>query len=362
MKILQNISLKSFTSMYVGGKARYFTEAKSVDDVLEALKFAKEKNLTYFILGGGSNVLVSDRGFNGLVIKICILGKKLIRETDKYIDYELGAGESWDNFVKFSVDNNLYGVENMSHIPGSVGASVVQNIGCYGEEVSETVLSVKLIHMDTLKQVVFGNKEIGFSYRRSRLNDANSDKGKYLVTHVVFRLQKQGELNMKYGDVQKYFATHPDITPNLHTLREAIISIRDNKFPFPDSPEHGTCGSFWNVDVVSELVYEKIIKKLQEKGFESKAEEMIKKKNVFIVTQGFKVVPGLFVEVLGFKGKHNGGAKILETHAGIINNFTGKATASEVFELSLSVIDNVYKEFGIKMKIEPELVGDFKIM
>ena len=107
MKILQNISLKLFTSMYVGGKARYFTEAKSVDDVLEALKFAKEKNLPHFILGGGSNVLVSDLGFNGLVIKICILGKKLIRETDKYIDYELGAGENWDNFVKFSANRLL---------------------------------------------------------------------------------------------------------------------------------------------------------------------------------------------------------------------------------------------------------------
>jgi len=362
MKIQEQVNLKSYTSMFVGGKARYFTEAESVDDILEALKFIKEKKLQIFILGGGSNILVSDRGFSGVVIKICILGKRLIRETDKYVDYELGAGENWDGFVKFAVDNNLYGVENMSHIPGSVGASVVQNIGCYGEEVGETVLSVKLININTLEQVIFENKEMGFSYRRSRLNDAKLDKGKYVVTHVLFRLQKQGELNMKYGDVKKYFATHQDITPSLHTLREAIISIRDNKFPFPDSPEHGTCGSFWNADVVSELMYEKIIKKLQEKGFESKAEEMIKKKNVFVVAQGFKIVPGLFVEVLGFKGKQNGGAKVLETHAGIINNFTGKATAEEVFELSLGVIDSVYKEFGVKMKIEPELVGDFKII
>src|SRR3989344_5834730 len=213
MKIQEQVNLKSYTSMFVGGKARYFTEAESVDDILEALKFIKEKKLQIFILGGGSNVLISDEGFNGVVIKICILGKKLIRETDKYVDYELGAGENWDSFVKFAVDNNLYGVENMSHIPGSVGASVVQNIGCYGEEVGETVLSVKLININTLEQVIFENKEMGFSYRRSRLNDAKLDKGKYVVTHVLFRLQKQGELNMKYGDVKKYFATNPDVTP-----------------------------------------------------------------------------------------------------------------------------------------------------
>jgi len=359
MKILENVELKPYTSMFVGGPARYFVEVNTESEIVEAISFAKKKNLRIFILGGGSNILVSDNGFDGLVIKVLILGTSLVKETEEFADIEAGAGENWDDFVRLTVEKNLYGLENMSHIPGNVGASVVQNIGCYGQEVLETVLSVKLININTLEKVIFENKEMSFSYRKSRLNDVGLDKGKYVVTSVTFRLNKYGNLNMKYGDIQKYFSEHPNIRPDLQTVRDAIISIRDNKFPYPDNPRRGSCGSFWNADVVDKATYEKIILKLREKGFQDKAEEMEKKKSVFTVAQGFKVVPGLFVEILGFKGRPHGGAKILETHAGIINNYSGQATAQDVFELSQEVIEIVYKEFGVKLKIEPELVGDF---
>jgi UDP-N-acetylmuramate dehydrogenase len=362
MKILENIQLKNFTSMYVGGPARYFIEVKSREDLLEALNFSKEKKLPYFILGGGSNVLVSDSGFSGVVMKMCILGKKAVSETDKYVDYEVNAGENWDNFVKFAVNKNLYGIENMSHVPGTVGASVIQNIGCYGQEVSTSVVSVRAINVLTLEFTTFQKNDLLFSYRKSRFNDALVDKGKWVVTSVTFRLQKFGLLNMNYGDIKKYFSENKNISPNLKTIRKAIIKIRDNKFPFPDSPKHGTAGSFWNVPVVQEKTYLKVIKKLREKGFEKKAEEMLNNKSVFTVDQGYKLAPGLFVETLGFKGKSFGGAKVLEKHAGIINNFTGKAKALDVFKLSKEIIDSVQKQFGIQMKIEPELVGDFKII
>ncbi len=360
MKILEDISLKPYTSMHVGGGARYFVTVENTPDLLEALKFTREKNVPSFYLGTGSNILVSDRGFPGLVIKISILGKKLISETNEYLEYEVGAGENWDEFVKFAVEKNLYGIENMSHVPSSVGASVVQNIGCYGQEVSESVVSVQLIDTETSEEVIFQNTDMNFSYRKSRLNNG-SDKGKYVVTSIIFRLSKKEVLNLSYGDIQKYFTDHPEIKPTLQTVRNAIISIRNSKFPYPDSPKNGSVGSFWKIDPVDENIYETIIKRMEVKGLLEKANEMKEKRNVFIVKQGYKLASGLFIEALGLKGKQVGGAKILETHAGIISNFTGKATAEDVFDLSKQVIDAVYKEFGVQMKIEPELVGDFFI-
>ena len=257
---------------------------------------------------------------------------------------------------------NLYGIENISHVPGTIGASVVQNIGCYGQEVSESVVSLKAFDFETMNQVEIYKPQMYFSYRKSRFNDSNKDKGRFIITSVIFRLGKEAKLNTNYGDIQKYFENHKKIRPTLQTIRNAIISIRDSKFPFPDSPKHGTAGSFWNVDVVDDITYKKITKKLLEKGFKNKAEEMISRKSVFTVAQGFKIVPGLFIEALGFKGKQSGGAKILDTHAGIISNFTGKARAMDIIELSDEITNAVYKEFGVRMKIEPELVGDFKII
>jgi len=358
-KMAENMPLAPYTSMYVGGRARYFAEVDSVEALKSALSFAKEKGLPFFVLGGGSNILVSDKGFDGLVIYIKILGIKLLEENEEYAKYEIGAGENWDKFVEFAVGQKLYGIENMSHVPGNVGASVVQNIGCYGQEVSEIVEYIKAFDTISFQNVIIQNSDLQFSYRKSRLNDKNSDRGKYVVTHVIFRLLKNGEINMSYGDLQKYFALHKDMTPNLQTVREALISIRNKKYPYPGLPTDGTCGSFWNAEVIDDATYEKIISKLHEKGFTEKAEEMAKKKNVFKVAQGYKVPFGIFIEVLGFKGQPHGGAKVLETHSGVINNFTGTATAQDVFELSEKVINAVYQEFGVKLKMEPELVGEF---
>lgn len=360
MNILENIELKPFTSMYVGGLARFFVEVSSKSELIEALNFAKEKGLTIFIFGGGSNIIVSDLGFDGLVIKMSIFGKDQINETDEYAEYEIGAGESWDEFVKFAVHRGFYGIENLSHIPGTVGASVVQNIGAYGQEVSHSVVVVKVVEVDTNKEEILKNSDLDFSYRKSILN--SSKKGKYIVTSVIFRLNKKGEINLAYDDLKKYFALHKDKNLDLISIREAIIEIRDSKFPFPDSPKNGTVGSFFNAEAVDLETYENIVKKLKEKGFEEKASELINKKSAFTVSQGFKVPYGILAEVLGFKGKVYGGARILPTHSAVINNFSGLATANDILLLSKEVVDSVYKEFGVKLKIEPELVGDFKFI
>jgi len=355
MKILTNISLKKLTTMHVGGDARYFVEVFSAQDIISSLGFAKQNHLPFFILGGGSNTIFSDNGYPGLVIKVSLKGSKKIFEDMDVVHYRVCAGEKWDDFVRMLVGQNLYGLENLSHVPGLLGASVVQNIGCYGQEVSSCVVSVDAINTEDLSIVTFSKQDMGFGYRESRLN--RQDRGKFVITSIIFELKKKSDLVISYNDIKKYYLDNPDISPNLATIRNAIISIRDSKFPFPDSPDKGSSGSFWNTEPINEERYENIIKILIEKGFQEKAREMENKKSVFKVDQGYKVPYGLFVEVLGFKGKKIGGAKILETHAGVINNFTGEAKASDVYQLSLEIIDSVYKEFGIKMNTEPELIG-----
>ncbi len=358
LNIQENISLKEYTSMYVGGPARYFVEVRTPPELKSALNFSKEKHLPVFILGGGSNVLVSDKGFTGLVIRIQLLGVEKISEGNEIVRFRVSAGESWDKFVGFCVENNFYGVENLSHIPGTVGASVVQNIGAYGQEVSSSVVSVEVLDRDTLKEKTLTKENLNFSYRKSILNDSSKDKNRYVVTSVLFELKKKQELLLEYADIKKYFENQ-NITPDLKSIREAIIKIRDSKFPYPDSPEHGTAGSFWNAETVDSDSFENIIQKLDKMGFGRKADEMRNKKSAFTVAQGFKVPYGVLVEVLGFKGKVFGNAKILETHSCVINNFTGRATANEIVKISSEVLEKVFKEFGVRMKIEPELVGDF---
>lgn len=342
--------------MYVGGEARYFTEVFSVQDLNEAMSFAKSQNLKIFILGGGSNIIVSDKGFTGLVIRVCIKGNKITNENSEKAEINMGAGESWDNFVKYAVENELYGIENMSHIPGTVGASVVQNIGCYGQEVSNSVVSVEVLDLTNLNILNIKNSEMEFSYRRSILNDVDKKKGMYVVVSVNFSLSKKEDYNLKYDDIKKYFEKNIDKKINLKNIREAVIEIRNKKYPFPGQPKDGTVGSFWNSEVVTSEVYENIIKKLQQKGFKDKAEDMVNKKSVFTVKQGLKVPYGMLIETLGFKGRIVGGAMILKSHSGVINNFTGTAETRDVLELSKIVIDAVWDEYKIVLKMEPEFV------
>ncbi len=358
-KIIKSESMAKHTSMFVGGPSEYYVETTSVEELKQILKYALKQKLEIKVIGEGCNILFSDKGFSGLVIKNNIKGYKKIVETDDYVDYKIGAGENWDAFVSFAIDNNLYGIENMSRVPGSVGASVVQNIGCYGQEVSETVVAVAVVEINSQIEKEFLSKDLNFGYRQSRFNIPELDKDKYIITDVSFRLKKSASVNSNYGDVQKYFADHGIIKPDLKTIRQALIEIRDKKFPFPDVPERGSCGSFFNAEVVEENAYNQIVEKLKNRGLADKADYLLKMKASFCVAQGYKIPYGLLIESLGYKGKINGGAKILETHAGVISNFTGRATAKDVYELACAVINDVNREFGVKLRVEPEVVGDF---
>ncbi len=354
----ENISLRQYTSMFVGGNARYFFELKRPKELVGLIEFSSSNSIPFFILGGGSNIIVSDKGFNGLVIKNEILGIEKINEDVESVEYKVGTGENWDKFVEFCVDSGLFGLENLSHIPGTVGASVVQNIGAYGAEVSSIVTSVDVFDTQDFKEKNLKNSELNFSYRRSRFNDPKQDRGRFVVINVYFKLFKKGKINIEYNDLKKYFQEF-NLEVNLRNTRKVVIEVRNKKFPYPDKPENGTVGSFWNADPISEEIFNNILQKINNLGFATKAREMEEKRSVFKVDQGYKIPYGVLVEILGYRGKKYKGVRILETHSGVINNFSGKGTAEEVIELSKLIMNDVYKEFGVQFKIEPELIGDF---
>lgn len=357
MKIIRNVKLAPHTSLYVGGKAKYFSLCKNTSDIKQALAFANTRGLKVHVLGGGCNTVFSDSGFDGLVIKIAIKGVNKIKETNQHVFYEVGAGENWDQFVKLSVKNGLYGIENMSYVPGTVGAAAVQNVGCYGQEASETIVSVRLYEISTGKVLTKKTSELGFGYRQSVFN--RKDRGKYIILSSTFRLAKKGKINLTYGDVAKYFQKHPTFTPNLSNVRKAIIRIRNSKYPYPKSPTTGTVGSFFKAKPVSGTTFYKIIRTLRKKGFESKAAYIENLRDSFKVKQGYKVPYGLLIDSLGFKGKKIGGAMVLTTHADILNNWNGKAKARDFTILATKIMQTMKQTYGVELVIEPELVGKF---
>jgi UDP-N-acetylmuramate dehydrogenase len=200
----RNVELKNFTTLKVGGKADYFCVVKNKGDLEKAILFAEENSLPFFVLGGGSNILFSDAGFRGLVIKNEINGVRFENLDNENVRVTAGAGVLWDEFVAETVDKNLYGLQNLSLIPGTVGASPVQNIGAYGEQVSDYIESVLVFDSQEKKYKTFSRAECLFSYRDSLFKKPESKK--YIIISVSFLLQKNGTLKMDYPDIKNYFA------------------------------------------------------------------------------------------------------------------------------------------------------------
>jgi len=244
MNMRKNVSLARHTTMRVGGPARFFIEAKTIEDVNNAVLFSRENNVPLFVLGSGSNIVVRDTGFDGVVLKMNIKGTKFFPEGDGAVIAALGAGEGWDAFVARAVRKKLYGVENLSFIPGTVGAAPIQNIGAYGMEVEETVQWVTVFDQETLQIKKLTNAECGFSYRESVFKkDTN-----LIVTEVAFLLRKNGTIRAEYKDIKKYFEEREILNPSLEDVRAAVIAIRKAKLP--DPRVIGTVGSFFKNPII----------------------------------------------------------------------------------------------------------------
>lgn len=342
LNIQQNVNLAPFTTLHLGGNARYFIHAETEEQVVEAVTFVRKSDLKLFILGGGSNIVIADAGFDGVVLQISIPGiHELETQGSNQQLITVGAGENWDDFVKYSIDRNLAGIECLSGIPGSVGGTPVQNVGAYGQEVSETIVNVRCLDRKTGELVTLNNSECGFSYRKSIFNSAYQER--FIVLGVAFALRPNGRPKLVYKDLIEYFA---DSQPSVAEVRDAVLMIRRSKSMVidADDPNSRSAGSFFKNPIVSR----------------SKMEEL---KSVydripsFEYGEMFKIPAAWLIENAGFsKGFVLGEAGISSNHSlALINR--GHASAKEIVVLKDRIQESVAAKFGIELHPEPIFVG-----
>ncbi len=270
MTIEENVPLAPLTTLQVGGAARFFAELRREDEVRESVQFAKRRELPLFVLGGGSNLVVADSGWPGLVLKIAIGGiahPTTNDTTGNAVLFSVGAGVNWDDFVAQAVAQNCAGVECLSGIPGSVGGTPVQNVGAYGQEVSDTIESVRALDLKQDRIVVLPKPACGFRYRASIFN--STERGRYIILRVNFRLQRNGAPNLKYADLQKHFAEKKTL-PSLAEARAAVCEIRRSKgmLIVPGDDDCRSAGSFFKNPVLSEAQFQELAARAASKGLE----------------------------------------------------------------------------------------------
>ena len=339
MEIKEYINIKPFSSLKVGGQFRYFSVISKIEDLKEAINFAKEKNVKIFVLGGGSNIVFSDGIIDVLALKIEMKGFAVVLESDGYTDIKVGAGEIWDEVVSRTVDMGLSGIESLSAIPGTVGASPVQNIGAYGSEIKDTVTEVEVYEITTGKIFNIENKDCKFGYRDSVFK--NEARGRYIIANVIYRLTKSNPSIPKYPDVLKYFEEREIYGPTLSQIREAIIFIRRNKLPNPN--EIPNVGSFFKNPIVQNGVADNIKRDFPNAKF-------------FALDDGFTKVPaGWLIENAGLKGKVFGNVSVYDKNALVLVN-SGEATSEDVVNARNEIVKVVKEKFGITLEQEPEIV------
>ncbi len=339
MKIRENIPLASITTMRLGGPADYVIDVESADEALEAFEFTEQKNLPVYFLGTGANSLGLDEGFHGVIIRNHIKGIGIISETEDEIVIKVGGGEVWDDFVDFVTKKGFSGVEAMSKIPGSVAAAPVQNIGAYGQDVSNTLESVEAFDMLLDEHVEILAKDCDFSYRHSIFNSGKTE-GRYFILTCTFRLKKGKLTPPFYNSLQAYLDEHniTDYTPE--TIRNAVSDIRANKLP--DPAKIASAGSFFKNILLTD----------------SEADEA-EKKGILVWRTGNenKINTGWLLENAGLKGKSFHGFRISDKAALILINESAKSYADlEKAEAEIAKI--IYDKYGFKIEPEPVIIKE----
>ncbi len=354
LEIKEDYLLKSFTSFKIGGKAKYYVEVRQVDDLLTVFDFIDKYNLEYFILGGGSNILVSDQGFAGIVISINNRGLKIIEGNDSETKIKVASGEIWDDIVVWAIEHNLWGIENMTLIPGKMGGFAVQNVGAYGQDASQVVEAVEVFDTKDKQIKSMSHQDCQFTYRHSIFN--TKDKNRYIILNTVIRLLKQAKPNTDYLDVRNYLQDKGITEPKLSEIRQALICIRTNKLP--DVVTIGSVGSFFKVLYLNKKQYQNLEKKMIDNYGQDKLDNLRKIMKEFSNQEFIKIPTGYILDkVMGLKGVSVGGAKLSDKQVMVIVNERGLATADDVMMLFKKVRNLAYKKFGIEIEMEPELIG-----
>jgi UDP-N-acetylmuramate dehydrogenase len=343
--IKENVALAPFTTFRIGGPARYFIEAATEDAILDAIQFAKEKKLSVFILGGGSNLLVADEGFPGIVIKIGITGIEWERDQDRTL-VSVGAGEDWDYVVSVCVDRNLAGVECLSGIPGSVGGTPVQNVGAYGQEISEVLRNVRAYDRETDRVISLSREQCQFEYRSSMFNTAARDR--YIVLRVTYSLVVDGPPATRYPDVQREFERVPE-PPTLADVRQAVRRIRARKAMLLTEGDSDcrSAGSFFKNPILAETEFTEL---------QSLAGPELPRYGAG--AGQVKTSAAWLIEHAGFsRGYSIGPAGISTKHTLALVN-KGGAAARDILRLADEIRRRVQDQFGVRLIPEPVFVGD----
>jgi UDP-N-acetylmuramate dehydrogenase len=348
MIVQENIALAPLTTLGVGGPARFFIEAASRIDVAEAVRFSRSRNLPLFVLGGGSNVVVADSGYPGLVLKIALRGiEQRNPAPDGKLLFDVGAGESWDRFVSHAVAAKCAGVECLSGIPGSVGGTPVQNVGAYGQEVSETIESVEAFDLTDGQVRELCAEACGFSYRSSIFN--TTERGRFIILRVTYALAPGGQPRLAYADLQRHFQGR-ESQPNLAEVREAVRHIRALKgmLIVEGDSDCRSAGSFFKNPMLSAGQHEELQSRAASKGLALPSYPVLE--------QGRKVSAAWLVEHSGFaRGYGFGRVGISSKHALALVN-RGGATAAELLALKDQIQERVEEIWGVRLQPEPVIL------
>jgi UDP-N-acetylmuramate dehydrogenase len=337
-QVQEHVELAPLTTMKVGGRADVMVRARHRADVEAACNLASERGLPVFVLGEGSNIVVSDGAVHRLVLKMEIPGFAKVSEDAESMTVAVGAGEHWDDVVKRAVELNLAGIEAMSMIPGTAGAAPVQNAGAYGQEVADTLVEVEAYDIAEREFVTIPRNDCGFGYRTSRFK--TDWAGRYIITSMTLRLRKGGPAQPSYESLKRWLAEHHIAEPTLEQIREGVMTVRARILPDPSVVPN--TGSFFKNPIVDEAVVKRL-------------EEQFEKVPSFKYGDKYKLAAGWILEQCGFKGAEYFGLKMWTNHALVITNPDG-AGYDDLVKLVELIVRTAQEKFGITLEPEPLFV------
>jgi UDP-N-acetylmuramate dehydrogenase len=337
IQIQSNISLQAYNTFGIDANAKSFCEIECIAD-LQELKTKEEFDSERLVLGGGSNMLLLNN-WNGLVILNSVKGISIENENPESVLLKVGAGEVWHDFVLYTVNNEYYGIENLSLIPGSVGASPIQNIGAYGVEIKDTFEKLEAFNIATGQVETFSKEDCKFGYRESVFK--KELKGKYIITQVYYRLSKMPSFNTSYGAIEEQLAERGIDNPSIKDISNAVISIRQSKLP--DPKEIGNSGSFFKNPVIDSEQAKKL-------------KEQFPKMVQYPVDNGVKLAAGWLIESCGWKGYKENGFGVHDKQALVLVHYGG-ASGQDIYNLSQKIIDSIYETYGVSLEREVNMIS-----
>lgn len=354
LEVRENQPLKPLTTFKIGGPARYFAPIGDAGEIAQAIEFAASRRVPIFVLGGGSNLLISDAGLESLVLHPVSAGISVLAEESGSVSIRVEAGEPWDQVVAAAVEKQWWGMENLSHIPGQAGAALVQNIGAYGQQLSTVFVKAEVAGISSGKILSLPAEECGLGYRRSIFN--TSGKGKFCILSLTLRLSLREQPLITYPDVKAWFEEQNIQRPSIAEIRGAIVQIRDRKFPYPRVEKGGNAGSFFKNLTLNLEEYQALERRVREHFGPASGGRLRELRKRLPHNDGIRIPTAFLMELCELKGFRLGGAEVNATQPLVLLN-RGGAAARDVLMLARHVRQTVYSRTGVKVEIEPELAG-----